>query len=387
MLETTFSLPIRVLAATKTSAGRGGGAAGRMRAGSEETPPTEAHSPEETFSMDPQGRKASIGEDQRPTQVFFCSCWHFWASSNLHHPQPFWETPPFHHCGLVWRTMFGWRKAVVGHRWRGPQQNSHPCWRPVNATGSWVGDRKVLVPQCPMSVLVECVAHSLQFMMPYLDMPARPPLQFGRATLGRSCGERWARAIAWTTRGTATPSWGGRRAIRKWLDHCRCGYVSHNAADRRAIDHPRYRRRIGGGLDHRQSAPGTATLLRWGPERRIALPRNRKRGREKLDLWLSSHDSPAEGRKGKWHLDSSPMEGARIDGPSAKEGFSGVEAAVFQGRWALAGGDWCDAPWRMKVAPLDANQTPGCEGGRRRLGTVKYGLPPVYAGKGHGPGS
>ena len=228
----------------KASAGRGGGAAGLMRAGSEETPPTEAHSPEETFFMDPL-HGASIGEDQRPAQVFFCSSWrHFWASPILRHAQPFWETPPFRHCGLVWRTTSGCRKPVVGHRWRDPQQNSHPCWRPVNATGSWVGDRKVLVPECPMRL-------------------ERPPSWDGDLRGGLHCRETESVGDRnWTYGGPVTPV-----------------------------------------------APGQ-------------------------------------------------VEGARIDGPSAKEGFSG-EPAVFQGRWTLAGGDWCDAPWRMKVAPLDANQTPG----------------------------
>ena len=73
-----------------------------------------------------------------------------------------------------------------------------------------------------------------------------------------------------------------------------------------------------------------------------------------------------------------PPEGARTDGLSAKEGFSGVEPTVFQDpvdidRRGLVRSPVVD---ENGATPLDANRTPGGEAGRR-LGTVKYGLPPV----------
>ena len=73
------------------------------------------------------------------------------------------------------------------------------------------------------------------------------------------------------------------------------------------------------------------------------------------------------------------MEGAPIDALSAKEGFSGVEPGVFQGPVDISRRGLVPITVADKdgSTPLDANRTPGGEAGRWRLGTVKYGLPPV----------
>ena len=55
------------------------------------------------------------------------------------------------------------------------------------------------------------------------------------------------------------------------------------------------------------------------------------------------------------------------------------KTAVFQGPVDIGRRElvWSPVAGENGATPLDANQTPGGEAGRRRFGTVKYGLPPV----------